>query len=227
MLHGRRPEGAPTSYIVTIAGDRCTNTSAARGLLVANRQVYDEALPLLYGPKRFDFAEVGSVVPWLMLRSERARGWVRHVGLRVDVGVVRWTGTREVWEQWSTLCRYLARSLRLKTLAVELVSSRGAVRCEGFHEDVWAKLLCEITGLDVLTIETKKENIVVDDNSFAFMKAKIQKPQPGAAASRLLSLPPEVRWRTYECLLVSKIPGRFNISFEEKDPNPVLKCRRS
>ncbi len=216
--------GSLTKHTVTIRRD-CNeeNPECTLELVSVNRQIYDEALPFLYNSKIFTFKEVLCIAPWLQLRSAQARQAINHIRFKLDMDWMNLARSftysnsfddhllMTQWKDFIWMCIYVSRTVNLKTLEIEFTGTPN-INCQNFHEDFWARNLYRITNLERLSFFTKKK-VIIDQNSVAFMKAKMEKPNPSSAASKLLSLPAEVRWNIYEHLLMSKLPCYHKVWF--------------
>lgn len=82
----RRDDGTVGSiYTVIDIGDRQVPLSPA--LLGSNRQIHAEAAPALYGTNIFNFAEPIDLEVWLTQIGSINLGSVRHLQLRVTIGI--------------------------------------------------------------------------------------------------------------------------------------------
>ena len=186
-LGGGSPSGKerlPT-HTISIRRDCFFNPRCTRSLVVVNRQIYEEALPLLYNSKIFKFMDVECVWGWLGLRSARAREAVQHIQLMLGIETTGFAPSLARRRRGRTLeispqqtlhdtCRYLADNLTLKTLRISFTGPASMV-CSSFHQTKWARSLYQITGLERLTIFAEKENVTVDQESVTFMKAKMER----------------------------------------------------
>ena len=165
-----------------------------RALVVANRQIYQEALPVLYGERVFVFREVECVRGWLNLRSARARECVRHIYMVLDIDITGFAKSLarprppyppapSPLRLFSGTCRFLAEALTLKTLVIAFAGPAGMV-CSNFQQLRWTRSLYRITGLEKLRVTTEKENVGIDQESVTFMRAKMEIGGQGRANAR-------------------------------------------
>lgn len=220
VLHGS-VDGTLRQHTITITRNRWRVLDCTPGLLLVNRQIYDEALPFLYTSRIFEFWEALCIGPWLGYRSARGRQSIHHMRFLLDMDVMNRAKLPveqaehhlliTSWEEFTYMCQYVSKELKLQSLEIEFTGTPDIV-CENFHQDFWAKSLYRITNLERLSIVTRKK-VTIDPNSVSFMKAKMEKPHPSSATSPLLSLPVELRWKIYENLLVSRLTSYHKVWF--------------
>jgi len=124
--------------------------SDTAALLRTNRQVYDEAEPILYQCVCFNFElDVDDGLNFFQRISNRARLNIQPISMTLGYQVhwprnSSWDGLDNL-EDWSTMCAYIAENLRLRKLTFDCFY--GAVP-PNFKDEEWVRSLIKIKGLN-------------------------------------------------------------------------------
>ncbi|KAI9789204.1 MAG: hypothetical protein M1833_002452 [Piccolia ochrophora] len=145
-------------------------------LLRVNRQIFDEAEPVLYQCHDFDFcSHIFAAIPFLQSLTERARQNIAGARIVLLRGP---SPSKEVFEKlftrelanandndcdWSELCTYIQEHLRLRELQFTVAGSLN----RDFQDEFWVKDLVRIRGLQKLSWVSKGERTYAVDNRWA------------------------------------------------------------
>ncbi|CAD6574403.1 MAG: hypothetical protein ASARMPREDX12_006578 [Alectoria sarmentosa] len=131
------------------------------GLLTANKRVHEEAIPVLYQLRTFDFkTNVGGVILFLRSLPELARQNVRGITMELynkaepdhccdENNNNSWGKGRDNQAAWSKACAYIAKDVNLKRLSLTI----NVKVPREFKSLKWVKDLVKIRGLKFLKLE--------------------------------------------------------------------------
>ena len=124
-------------------------TDIDAALLLANRQIFDEAEPVLYQSLYLKFGfHLYEGLEFLRKLSPRARQNIRAVHIALSYWCIcdgRWAyELEENIEDWCKLCTYISQNLRLRALSFNAVAKVAPAK---FVDQAWVKCLIEIREL--------------------------------------------------------------------------------
>lgn len=136
------------------------------GLLTTNKHVSDEAIPVLYQLRTFDFkTNVGGVMLFLRSLPELARQNVRGITMELydkaepdhccDANNNNsWGKGRDNQAAWSKACTYIVKDVNLQHLSLTI----NVKVPREFKSLKWVKDLVKISGLKSLTLEANQHH---------------------------------------------------------------------
>ena len=131
--------------IVVEAGKNEFGIDIDSALLLTNRQIFDEAEPILYQTR---FIQIGVYLhkgfEFLESLSPRARRNIRAVYISLPYWCICGLGIDHNLQYWSKLCAYISQNLQLRDLAFNV--SEKAVPAS-FADEAWVKDLIKIREL--------------------------------------------------------------------------------
>ena len=152
-------------------------TDIDTALLLTNRQIFDEAEPILYQTR---FIQIGVYLhkglEYLESLSPRARRNIRAVHITLPHRCICGLGIDHSLQYWSKLCAYMSQNLQLRTLSFNVsVKSIPA----NFAAEAWVKVLIKFRELERL-VQGDFKFISADQDLTGYLDdASDSEPEPG------------------------------------------------